>query len=364
MRAYRKLTGLSNTDTSGCGPSAIPQMKKDGDEAILGEKQYQENAHGLKRAIADFEQLNTEEFKESESRLPIIFRRGGEMKPLAAAIHIALALGRDETVEDLLKILAGKSDSQSFKCITDSSRIWKVLAKGWLAEQLKINEDEVQSKSKNVQDIVRKRLTDGPQRPLKDLTTEELLDMIEENQRTCPDEDVMGDLGEQRSEGVRKEPAKRSATVAAEKLLGVKFPDDYKDFLRISNGLKVHVKVSINRLIGPVESISKPNSDMMELSQVPVVDETCFWTGHMLGLDWPPLDENCLCLSCLHLEPMMFIASPEVLQRAKDSLEEAYSSANTGQKKMIDRAVVDHYGSWELGAVGCSEDAVSLVGMV
>lgn len=343
----QELTGFSSTDTSGCGPSAILQIKKDGDEAISGQNEYQENVHGLKRAMADFEKLNTQEFKESESKLPIMFRRGGEMKPLAAAIHIALALGRHETVEDLLRILAEKSNSPSLKCITDSSRIWKILAKGWLAEQLKINEDEVKSQSKHVQDIIRKRLTDGPQRPLKDLTTEQLLEIIEENQRTCPDEDVLGDQAERRSEGVRKEPAKRSAIIAAEKLLGVNFPDDYKDFFRISNGLKGHVKISVNRLMGPVESVSKPNSDILELSQVPVVDMTSFWIGHMLDLDWPPLDEDCLCLSHLHLEPMMYIASPEVLQRARNSLQEAYASANTGQRKMVDRAVVDHYGSWE-----------------
>ena len=78
--------------------------------------------------------------------------------------------------------------------------------------------------------------------------------------------------------------------------LGVKLPDDYKESLRITNGMKAHTKITFDRLLGPVKSTSRSSSEMIEKQKVDravdLVGNSSLWPSSKIQWDWASLDRD------------------------------------------------------------------------
>ncbi|KAL5586482.1 hypothetical protein FOBRF1_016352 [Fusarium oxysporum] len=140
---------------------------------------------------------------------------------------------------------------------------------------------------------------------------------------------------------------------ALEERLGVTLPEDYKEFLSITNGLdSMWDGQNLVDYLAAAQEVNWQEIDFLEGNELPLLNdgEPLAWTKNIL--EWPKVEKpRCICLSgdINHEETAghFFLIGQDLLQPAKDYFFKTYEERDEVQRRELDRLVKETYGSME-----------------
>ncbi|EHK96250.1 hypothetical protein M7I_8044 [Glarea lozoyensis 74030] len=232
------------------------------------------------------------------------------------AIDFALRLGHEDEAERLL--VGHGTDPTS---VAKSRIAWRLLKDGKMFSRANVEEARVQYR--RLRDVLNNRLEKGPLDLLKDKTLLELVELLDKHTVAHDDGDEDDHLEEYRlrdfrgNRSIRYEPATNSQISTLEHKLNTTLPDDYKDFLKISNGLRFIWNGYFRQgFLGQLSDIQKgehilQGSDALEFSLME-------WSELPFKVEWPKLDQQqALHVSSLNEEGDVWIVEPSLVTEAK-----------------------------------------------
>ncbi|TXC03032.1 hypothetical protein FocTR4_00015152 [Fusarium oxysporum f. sp. cubense] len=205
------------------------------------------------------------------------------------------------------------------------------------------------------------RLQGGPRRRYAGQSIEKLVHIISRNTfKDCP----YDRLDAYRPPGnLRDRPRNANALIrrgcyvtgirALEERLGVTLPEDYKEFLSITNGLdSMWDGQNLVDYLAAAQEVNWQEIDFLEGNELPLLNdgEPLAWTKNIL--EWPKVEKpRCICLSgdINHEETAghFFLIGQDLLQPAKDYFFKTYEERDEVQRRELDRLVKETYGSME-----------------
>ena len=294
---------------------------------------------------------------------------------LSALLKLALDLNMTAEADELIVRIAGRIHASEQSVYLAMVRpAWdKYFLSGRLREELGLTEREVKEYADFVCETTRKRMEEGVQSPLdvyKDKSIKEMLEELDQNTVGSKEfEWNLIELGELEpyDEGEKEEnederfsqktrhsapttilcpPATLEQIAEAESTIGRPLPDDLKEFYALTNGV-THVN----------------SDDLLFYTRLPAV-QSLFWEQeeYMAGfscellpwvdlprhVEWPSLEDGGLAMyNKDHPLDYVWYLSGEVVEKAKTVLFKAYEGADEADKKVFDRLVEIHHGSWE-----------------
>jgi hypothetical protein len=144
------------------------------------------------------------------------------------------------TVEEILGRIAARLHGNSqIRYLAQSARAWKILKNGALAKAIGVQDAKVTDLAQRIRDAFSDRFRDGrqilPADPMKDL-----IRVISDNtQIYLGTEEHRNEVGapDEAPESLIRPGATIEKIAELERILGVKLPEDYKEFLSLSDGL-------------------------------------------------------------------------------------------------------------------------------
>ncbi|KAF2829136.1 hypothetical protein CC86DRAFT_318193 [Ophiobolus disseminans] len=242
--------------------------------------------------------------------------------------------------------------------------IFQMLREAKLGESLGVCEIEVDAFVKEGCALIKKRSIKGPARPYASKTMAELVQLISDNilancalaedDADAPStllkpgatEDQITAL-ENRLSTSRAEDDPEDTRVM---LPGKQLPDDYKDFLRTSNGIVcLDVGEEGGYSFSPTDEVTTEGAWMhdMEYTLFPSCDPN-FTYGEDKDFDNIPLGEYaCFTIGTGDGEGNVTLIPPESVTPIIERFEKAYAEANDQNRKVYERAALDLYGGVE-----------------
>jgi hypothetical protein len=140
------------------------------------------------------------------------------------------------TSEELLKWIAKSTGDKYYdlRYLTESRYVWKVLKTGASRELLNVDKEALSAFAEEVESAIIERLAHGRQQPAAHMSIEDLLKASQHNTQTNPAASGLPDQAKDAS--LFRDPATSSQLREAEVRLDTQLPEDYKAFLRLSNG--------------------------------------------------------------------------------------------------------------------------------
>lgn len=283
----------------------------------------------------------------------------------ARAIDYLMEKGREEDAMKMLDpIVEAIQKSWTNRLYDQVPRLryaWKLLATGVLRGKLGIDEKALEKRGEDAVTSIEKRLRDGPiRRPHETKTMDELIDIIELN---VQDEDYWREIDAARTrpktpgrqpqyaskynvtKHLRKPPATEDEISAVEERLGVKLPDDYEAFLRITNGFQPHLFVHWIDVVAGADTLTweSPLIPEYTLELFPASETKIYPDIGDVKLD-RVLNLNAL----IEDSDYVYLIEPRYIDEARKLLKGYYEEkANEQMRRIIDMSVENYYGGWE-----------------
>jgi len=259
---------------------------------------------------------------------------------------------------EILEMIARRLNERSqISDLIQSRRAWPMLRDGSLLEILAIDKSKVDLFAHQLEDAVTARLQKGkqllPERPIK-----ELLDTINKNTLTNPDSlEMYHGVDLPVPTTILHSPASASLITSTEARLGTTLPNDYKEYLRITNGNAAAFGGIIPEApLWKCEDIRWMTDDEDYFPDA-TVDIPGYMAGIMHkisgdGLDWPKLGRG-IIIGQEDID-QTFLIPPETVQHVREKVRSILDSKdeNVTQevKVSVERAVEDFAASmqeWE-----------------
>jgi len=225
--------------------------------------------------------------------------------------------------------------------------IWKLLASAKLGDVFGVRASDVDEYVNEGCALFKQRSTKGPVRPYLSKTIAKLVHMIDKNILTQREDD-----GQDAVPTVLHDGASEAQIAALEERLsspdedsfvalpGGKLPDDYKDFLRASNGID-------EDLFFNAEDVDTSGSWMHDMSYTLFPDEA---DGHLLHGSDRDFDEielgdyACFTIGTGDGEGNVTLIPPASVRPIVERFEKVYAQASEANKRVYERAALDLYG--------------------
>ncbi|KAK4634798.1 hypothetical protein CLAFUW4_01693 [Fulvia fulva] len=285
---------------------------------------------------------------------------------LPLSVEIALELEKHEIAEQLIRqhlvrplgdtTLLTHPDSLA---MLHSPRIWKLLCEGWLRRELQVSPGLIKSKVEEVLRLLEKRLLHVPLRPFRDYSIDRL---VQSFNATCLENRRLGGIGATRlfKEDAENEDDKLPATFlkapAAEDMIqGLEdaaktkgyttgLPQDYKAFLRVTDGIYAHDHTDWgDNIFRPVRALDFDDAIDWCVELLPT--ESLGFDGD-IDIDWPAVDVA-LNIGAGGDEGNQWLVPADLTTKAKEAFLAAYSRADPVGRIRMERAAKDLYGSVE-----------------
>jgi hypothetical protein len=239
--------------------------------------------------------------------------------------------------------------------------IWKLLAKVKLGEALSVYESDVDAYVQEGCALIKQRSTQGPARSYASKTVNELVQSLDEAIHADRQDDG---VGEDDPPSLLAPGATEAQLTALEERLATpleadgdekwvmlpwgKLPEDYKDFLRASNGFPAD-----GSLFSPADEVAPddelvPDCDWlhdMEYTLFPDDREYIHGSDPDQELDNIPLGEyTCFTIGTGDREGVVTLIPPNSVRPIVERFEKAYAEANEQIKRVYERAALDLYG--------------------
>ncbi|EDU42066.1 SMI1-KNR4 domain containing protein [Pyrenophora tritici-repentis] len=305
---------------------------------------------------------------------------------LAALVEVAVLAGRDDVAKELVRHemaeryrqLQEKSGDKYLEeyefrkwqdrhlGLSQSLRIWKILKDVALGKILQIDEETLKRFVQEGCELMEKRFIHGPDRPHADKSIRQLLQILDQNYvaarkldpesgrvmnvvgNTAPDTFLRPGVTEAQIEELEKRLAQNPAPNAEDDkpmLPNGKLPEDYKEFLRISNGYFPE---------------GNPDSGLLfSQEEVGTADCTFLCDDSMdLGFSLFPYDYtsiqgidniqlghfDCFTIGIGGDEGTVILIPPTSVKPAIEAFEAAYAGASEENKRIYERGALDLYG--------------------
>ncbi|KAF2131232.1 hypothetical protein P153DRAFT_337627 [Dothidotthia symphoricarpi CBS 119687] len=164
---------------------------------------------------------------------------------LASALELRIRLrekggGGDDGVpseDEILSMIAKRLGARSqIHELTQSRRVWPMLNDGALPKILGIDKTKVNLFAEQLVEVVTERLVKG-RLSLSELSIKQIVELINMNTLTNPDSiRTFQERDDEAPSTILHDPAPASVVVKTEERLDTKLPDDYKEYLSITNG--------------------------------------------------------------------------------------------------------------------------------
>ena len=295
------------------------------------------------------------------------YRHAGETMTLGAVTQVALLADEhrlatslvEDNMKELYQYLLDNWDNPDRsgdetrhyifrrQGLEDCPGIWPVLASVKLGDTFGVRASDVDEYVKEGCALIEKRSTEGPARPYRSKTMAELVKMVDKNILTERE-----DSGEDTIPTVLKDGATEAQIAALENRLsspdedsfvalpGGKLPDDYKDFLRASNGIDEDIFYS-------TDEVNTSGSWMHDMDYTLFPNEN---NGHLLHGSDRDFDEielgdyACFTIGTGDGEGNVTLVPPASVKPIVEKFEKVYAEANEGNKRVYGRAALDLYG--------------------
>ncbi|KAJ4320266.1 hypothetical protein N0V84_005964 [Fusarium piperis] len=290
-----------------------------------------------------------------------VYRTAG----LMIALDIYLRLGKEEEAQSTFEMICGRFQyEEQAEQLACSRMAWKKLltAPGRpVLDVLEIHPAKLRPAVTRALQMAEHRLEHGPTRRYKDKSIEKLAHAVSANTfHNCP-YDVLAAYrppGKPRprsedANGLLRPPCSPSDIADLEKRLRVTLPEDYKEFLGVTNGLGSmwNGQNMVNYLV-KAEDVCWQDIDFLEGNAIPLLcdgDPSPFTDNR---LDWPEVGSfRTICLSGdqnrEESSGHLFLLPPEMIQERKDYFFKEYEKRNESQRHELDRVVKEIYGSIE-----------------
>lgn len=227
---------------------------------------------------------------------------------------------------------------------------------------LKIHPAKLRSAVSRALEMTEQRLIHGPRRRYRSMDIQKLVHKISVNTvRNCPYHVLAChrpvDNPRPRpdpDDGLLRPPCSPSDIAKLEKRLQTTLPEDYKEFLGITNGLgSVWDGQNVVDYLVRAEDVCWQDIDFLDANELTLLRDGEPLPGSDNRLDWPNIDGTirCICLSgdqnSQEENGQLFLLGPEVIQNSKDYFFKTYSERNAEQRQELDRIVEETYGSME-----------------
>jgi hypothetical protein len=242
--------------------------------------------------------------------------------------------------------------------------IWKLLTKAKPGEALSVHEPDVDAYVQEGCALIKQRSMQGPARPYASKTMTELVQSLDEALRAEREAD--GD-GVDNPPSLLAPGATEAQLTALEERLATpletdgdamgsmlpwgKLPEDYKDFLRASNGFPAD-----GSLFSPADEVAPADELVSDCDWMHDMEYTLFPEGREYThgsdpdqeLDHIPLaDYTCFTIGTGDREGNVMLIPPNSVRPIVERFEEAYAVASEHNKRVYERAALDLYSGLE-----------------
>jgi len=235
--------------------------------------------------------------------------------------------------------------------------IWKMLRSANLGTALGVREADIDAFVKEGCALIKQRSTQGPARAYADKTMAELVRMMNENflaERENEGKDDVPTLFKAGAseaqitaleERLARSPAEDDPSNPRVMLPGKQLPDDYKDFLRASNGIQF--AFNEEDVFFAAEDVEPEGAWMHNLDYTlfPSVTDYTYGSDEDEVLEEIPLGEyTCFTIGTGDGEGNVTLIPPESVRPVVEKFEKVYADASERNKRVCERAALDLYG--------------------
>lgn len=280
---------------------------------------------------------------------------------VCAAIDMALRIGHHEADIDRLMDNVKNDISKFGKRIGQSRPAWKLLTDGSLMPNDLTEKEQIEREFQRIKSTLQERNRTGLKHPFRDMSTQELLEILDRNtvnhdlEYGGGDQITMEEV-EKRSRYVNGQrtilhlPAAESTISALESRLKLKLPEDYKGFLRTSDGLEgvwngwyLTRCLTSSSLVHEGEDIFGSSDDTLGFG---MIDWTELPREKGFFLDWPDMHSNQVVQINEHedLEQVWLVKPTLVKQCVGFFLGRYNNEKDEDVRKVVERAADDFFG--------------------
>ncbi|KAK7704693.1 hypothetical protein SLS64_008458 [Diaporthe eres] len=287
-------------------------------------------------------------------------RSGAQVPKTAGDLGHSLSVSDlDATSKDLVKMVATGWSRRMIDSLVVVELLWPYCIHGLLADAVGISAEELKSKGENLVRAFSARLSRGyVENPLESKTLKELLDIGEKNTLTGPGLSHWEEMGDGIPETMFKQPATTEQISELESRLETSLPQDYKEFLSLTNGFG-----SGDDMQDGVYNGYFPDPELFDTDKVAWLSED--WIAlpfEMLEIPreiedpyrkpseaWDtamPLLNRVVHIGNRDIDDL-WLVHPELVQKAKRAYLEMLENGDEMQKKILHRNMKDFAGSME-----------------
>lgn len=220
----------------------------------------------------------------------------------------------------------------------DSPSRVSVFKSGALAKIWGLSDQELDSRAVELLEACRQRFWHGP----STRGPEAISGLLQ----SCNDDTVTKseslDDDEEKPTSLFKPPATEQEILDLEQKLGIDLPDDFKAFLRTSNGFE-----GIWNGVFPGPPLrSTAEIDWLDYTEYELYfDQLDFWLEARNELPDPPIFTNVICIASEDIYDVWLIPPP-MMQQMREYYKKVYDMVDEEGKRIIERAIDDFAGSW------------------
>lgn len=262
----------------------------------------------------------------------------------------------DATSMDLVKMIATGWGRRIIDALVVVEPLWPCYIRGLLADAVGISAEELKSKGETLVGVFSARLSRGYMgNQLESKALKELLEIGEKNTLGGPGARHWGEVGGGIPETMFKQPATSEQISELEGRLEINLPQDYKDFLSITNGFGndddgVYNGYFPDPELFATDDVSWLSEDWIvlpfEMLKIPrEIEDPYRKASEAWDTAMPSLDR------VVHIGNRdiddLWLVPPELVQKAKSAYLEMLENGNEMHKKILQRAMKDFAGSME-----------------
>jgi hypothetical protein len=256
---------------------------------------------------------------------------------LTAAIDLALFLDKREKALDILQIFADNLNS-TWTELSKSRQVWRYLKHHALARTIEVNEDKLEAFSKEVYATFKERLEKGAARQFRDLPMKDLVNMFNENTLKNAVWEEMEADPDNPPETILHNPATNEQITNLEKEIGNDLPDDFKEFLKYTNGMDSFWNGFFGEpgLLGTDKIHIFDPTEQQEIWNEASVEIT-FITSMSVKIEWAVLDRVIQINDGCEETKFVWLIEPEYGQKLAVSFFAAFAQLPPDEKSHVQK---------------------------
>lgn len=265
----------------------------------------------------------------------------------------------DETSAELVKMVATGWSRRMIDALVIVEQLWPYCIRSLLADAVGIGAEELKAKGENLVEAFSARLSSGyAENGLEYKTLRELLEVGERNTLTGPGLRHWEEMGDGVPETLFKQPTTSEQILKLESRLEISLPQDYKEFLSITNGFGTGDNMqdgmyngffpdpelfAMDQVVWLAEEWIELPFEMLQIPREiedPYRRVTDAWDTAM------PMVNRVVHIGTRDIDDL-WLVPPELVQKAKSAYLEMLKNGNEMHKKILQRAMKDFAGSME-----------------